>query len=529
MAFFPHIGTSAVGFQFTALAETTFSGVLDSIVSDLGAGIGNWSLWDDQRVSGSGNFITAYGNCGGNDTGATTNFTAWTNGQNVPSTGGAGYWGSANGINTEAYPLRTSMSFDKGNNWYVIQNVPTSASGGGSVSNWGFNIDRNYAGTTFTTGQPYWVKLTKYIILQYTSAQKTFYVLLARPDSACDILRVQVYETWNNSTHVGTNPGPMEIMRGSDVTENVYWNNNWDAQPVKYMLWLLPEVFGLWAGYGSGQAASTYAISTKNIGNQLFKRSDFVYIGNLDTSQVRTNDPNALVFACSNTQLSGFASWWNALYGNTPNPNTPGGSFGAMRCLRTLQGELWSMPSGGNNVSRPALWNMNNQYAVWPRTMPYHYRLDSTLADTLYRTQCAEVDVYHVGGPNALWGSAGGTGSIMNTTGSAYNEGKRGTMRYLKFPSFNPSGGHLMQLNSADDGNIYILFRATWPQRSAGVTTFPGATNYNLNDSSVGSDSSFAAMSSFAYSAKTGQIGEVTVASQNTSVVFRWFMMPINL
>lgn len=484
--FFPHMNGNPT--EFVALPETTYSGVLDSIVADVGVGINGWTLYDDMRVSGVNFPIAAYGNVGGVDSVTAVAWGAFSSGSALPLT--ASYWSpsAGNSIGADQYPGRTQISVDKVN-WYTIADRARYIGG-----RWTFSLDRPYAQST-VSGVPYFVKMTKYIVLKCTSLKKSFYVLLARPDSACDILRVQIFEDWDNVNHVGTNGSNMEIMRGTGYPDIAYWDNNWDNQPVKYMLWLLPDVFGLWASFG-----------TAPVGVDVNVYADFCYAGNLDTTGIRDSDPGALVWGCTHMRLSGFGVLYGQLWNQAMTANSMNGNVGGLRCLRTLQGEYWSMPLPGTG-SRPNGWNVSNQYALSPRAMTYHHRVDSGLLDLGGRVQFTEFDVYQTG---------------MSAGTMMFNEGKRGMMRYVKCPVNNPSGCHLVTLGPAEDGNTYIIFRVSPPFRYA-----------MYNSLASGDIEDVSKVSSFAYSAKytgsSANLGEIYIPSPSDVILFRWFMMPINL
>ena len=491
--FFAHISGAGVG--FTCLAEATYSGVLDSIVADVSAsgGANGWTVYDDQRVSGTGNFLVGLGNIGGYDAGPSNAYCDWNSGSSTANVANS-RWNNngGNGAGTELYPGKTNISFDA-KNWYLVNTLPGLS--GGSNTNWSFALSTNYSGTTFTA-QPYYVKLQKYIVLKCSHAQKDFYVLLARPDSPCDILRVQVFEAWDNSAHSGTNGSNQEILRGLDGPDTTFWSNNWDQQPCRYLLWLLPGAFAIWAGFGAGPTDRVI-------------QYDFAYAGNLDTTNLRSNDSNALVFACSNQRLSGFGvNSNNQNYTQGLFANSFGGLWGGARVLRTLQGDLWSMVSGTPSGSiRPSGWNPTNQYGIWPRAATYLDRVDIAWLDRSNRFLFTELDVYQMGS------------SALNT-GSFYSEGKRGQMRYIRFPVGNPSGGHLMTIGPADDGNTYVMVKSFY-------TSNPGVNpsgSYAFND--FGQENK---MSGFAYTRKFGPLGEVNALGNSDVVWLRWFMMPTNI
>jgi hypothetical protein len=513
ISFFPHVGGASTAYN--PLAETTFDSILDSIVLDVGAGQNGWTLYDDQRTLGTTNFIQAYGNYGGVEgpAGGTTALTNWTTGTSAAPN--SSNWASAAGNNagTELYAGRTQIALSSSNNngWYTV-NSTASLIGG----LWNFTLTTNFTGSTYSNG-PYFVKLQKYIVLRSTgSLNKTYYMLLARPDSACDILRVQAWETWTSGSATGTVAGPMEIMRGTETCDTVNFTSgtgagSWGGMPVKYMLWLLPSgVFGLWAGLGS-------CITNAQ------PRSDFCYAGPLDTTGVTGSDSNAVVFVCSNTQLSGFGAWPQTAYNQTFSQGTLGGNTSAARCLRTLAGEAWSMPISGANSTRPNGWNPNNQYTLWPRGMPYFWATDRAQLDQGGRVQYTEFDLYQVGG-----NSLGQGVNSWNPSGSAFNEGKRGTLAYLKCPITNPSGLHLVTIGAGPDALNYVMFKVWYPQGTA--APYNTYRQYDIGGlSSVEEKLTGFASSWKITGAAATPLGDLGGTTSAWIMWYRWLLMPINV
>src|SRR5512140_191782 len=50
--FFPHTGIINGG--YTALAPSSYTNILSDIVTDIGAGVNGWTVFDDQRAPGGG-------------------------------------------------------------------------------------------------------------------------------------------------------------------------------------------------------------------------------------------------------------------------------------------------------------------------------------------------------------------------------------------------------------------------------------------------------------------------------------------
>jgi hypothetical protein len=337
-------------------------------------------------------------------------------------------------------------------------------------------LDRNYVGTTTTTatGHNIYEKSGPYIVLKHTSSQKTFYVLIARPVSYGIGLRVQVFEAWNAGTHVGTNGGPQEEMRCFEDG-----NGRSGTTALQYMLFLLPDALGLWLSGSTSEAGAN--------------NSDFFYAGNLNP--LRVGDNTCLIQACTHQDLSGIKVDANPGY----NALTATNRIGAAPMFQNISGQTWNDPRA------VASWTGANEYAIVPRGFSYQFGLDRTNLDDGAKFQFCELDAFWTGPVGA---------------GFDKNEGKRGELRHLKVPVMNPSGLHLASLGPADDGNTYILFVTSGPNNaSAAPTTYQGDVVYNA-----------APFSGFAWSWRTGSLGQVVVAANTyTAFLSRWFMLPINL
>jgi hypothetical protein len=445
--FFPHTGGSPSG--YTALPQTTYATILDDIVADVTAqaGTNGWSVFDDQR-SGYTPLVLPCNVAGLNWSQGIT----FTNGSQTISYGTYGRFKRSWLVGS------AQVSTDQAN-WYTINALTNQTSG---------TLDRNFTGTGGAFHQAY-EKSGPYIVLKCTSSQKTFYVLLARPVSIGISLRIQIFETWNASTHVGSNGGPMEELRAwEDGTGGT------TALPLQYMLFLLPDVFGLWCG-------------SPGAGGQ----SDFFYAGNLNP--LRVGDGTCLLQACSNQDLSGIYPSLSPAY------NSGGSAIGGASVFRNLAGALWVPPTTNGSYA------LSNNYIIYPRGFYYAFGVDRTNLDDAAKFQFCEMDAY--------WGGASGAGFDKN-------EGKRGQLRYLMCPVMNPSGLHLASLGPADDGNVYVLFRTTYPQQVQS-----GIASYSTQDAIYNA----AAASGFAFSSRTGNLGEVYANNSTTGAFTRWFMMPTNL
>jgi len=454
--FFPHTGGYPSG--YTALPVSTFSTILDDIVADVGTGQNGWTLHDDQR-SGFTPLVWAANVAGANyASGNLTNISFTASSQAISQTTSGRFrrnWIIGGGT------TGTFISTDQ-TNWYYLSALASQVAG---------TLDRNYTGGTAQNHLVY-EKSGPYIVLKCTSSQKTFYVLIARPVSYGISLRLQVFESWNAGTHVGTNGGPMEELRAyEDGTGRA------GTHRLQYLLFLLPDVLGLWV---SGYAADggTYL-------------ADFFYTGNLNP--LRVGDNTCLVQACSHQELSGIYPSTNATY-STANNRT-----GTAPMFKNIGGEMWTNPAAAFS------FNDNCGYMLFPRGASYVFGIDRTNLDDGAKFQFCEMDAYYCGAAN---------------NGFTANEGKRGELRHLKVPVMNPSGLHLASLGPADDGNTYLLFKVSGPQQLVtAITSLMGDTVYNSN-----------AASGFYFNWRNGTLGDLNVATSNYQTMgTRWFMMPINL
>jgi len=454
--FFAHTGGSPSG--YTALPVTTFDTLLDAIVTDVGAGQNGWTLYDDQRSA----FTPLVLPCNVNGLNITNQGIVFTNGSSAISQNTYGRFRR----NWVPGISGTYISVDQ-TNWYYCSAIASQTAA---------TLDRNYTGTTTSaaTGHNIYEKSGPYIVLKHTSSQRTFYVMLCRPVSYGAGLRVQVFETWNAGTHVGTNGGPQEEMRCFEDG-----NGRSGATVLQYLLFLLPDAFGLWLGGAASEPGVTM--------------SDFFYTGNLNP--LRVGDDTCLIQACTSQDLSGIKVDATPAYSVATANNRIGGA--AM--FRNIAGTVWVDPRA------VASWTGSNEYAIVPRGFSYQFGIDRTNLDDGAKFQFCEMDAYWTG-----------------PTGSGFdkNEGKRGELRYVKVPVMNPSGLHFASLGPADDGNTYVLFGTSGPNtQSAAPTSYVGDVVYNT-----------ATFSGFAWSLRNGTLGQVSVSgSLNVLFTTRWFMMPINL
>ena len=505
--FFPHTGlqTSA----YTPLPKTTGDNLLNDIVADIGAGVNGWTLWDDQRtnltdlyyppvinfgidrstyLSGYGQYVY-YAFVNGNSTGTcymNNTEAAYDWYRAVRSFAPSGSSGNVSG---------SQITLD-GTNFYTIVNVYPGS--GQATDNPKIYLDRNFAQGSVNVAAIR-AKIWGYIVLKCTSAQKTFYVKLTRPASNADGLMVRAFETWDNVAHSGTVGGPSEILRTHNTNVGV---KSTDA--LRYVLWLLPDVFGLYMG------GDPYN------GNPASKISDFIYIGNL--TPYRAGDTDCLIQCCTNNEYSGLA----AMAGSTYAP-------GVAVCLRGLNpSNTWADPTVSGNP--PAVGYLNTggvyyvprytggcMYQISPKGVPYYQNPWRAAYDNYGRFQICELGVF------SAEQCSNGSGNPLG------NEGKRGDMKHVKLPLFNPSGFNLVQFGPADDGNTYLIIRADFPYGS--VTA---GYNYGINyppvtpgGSNVGPN--VGVWSGWAHGTKTYVSGEITDGGGSMICVPNYFLMPTNL
>ena len=483
--FFPHVGTYQAG--YTSLPSSTQATILDNIVADVGAGVNNWTVWDDQRSAATPLVVNA--NQGWLNVNNTYGQFTFTNGSSTFSQTNCRFPRDVNlGV--------TQISMDQ-TNWYTINTVNNGGSAGlgASLSLTGV-LDRNFTGTSTTTGRPF-VKMPKYVVLKCTSTQKTFYVLIGQVGYG-DPVRLQVFETWDATAHTGTNPGPQETMRAY----------NWygpGTRRIQYILWLLPDAFALWTSGLPGEIANgaNQPTGANFLANGVaIPWADFFYAGNL--SPYRSGDNTCLVQACTNQELSGIYVT-QGVYNSTLAAMCDSFNGGAPM-MYALNGSKWRDPAPGIVSTFPG----HNVYSLWPRGPAYFYGPDRTTLDEAGKMQYCEVDAYQVGQVN---------------NGLYVSEGRRGEVRYLKYPIHNPSGQNLISYGASDDGNVYICVRTTYPfvygnytgLRDTTDTTNADVANYN-------------ALSGFAHTNRNGNFGELLCAPSYLNVrIPRFFLMPINI
>lgn len=462
MSFHPHTGGLLSG--FIALPMTTFDTILDSIVADVAAAIAagkanGWTLHDDQRAPAG---IVVVPVChGGHNTPANPNATLTAGATALvvaaPSRIGRHWLPGVTEINVSSgTPLFTPSGA-----WGTVSAIASDTAATMAV---GWPNATLIAAASRTMIE----KAFGFVVLKCTSAQKNFYVRIIRPKSYADALRYDVWETWDAATHTGTNPSNQEILRAYDTRFT-------GAKQLQYILWLMPDSIGLWAGADPGNITGT-------------NYWDLFYAGNM--SPVRAGDSNALVHGCSNQELSGWA------------PASSSGALitdsdGSMQVLREVgAGSVWqALPSSFTPL--PALATFSPRAPIYCED-PYRPLLDDT-----NRLAMSEIDIYQAGG-RAYGGN---------------NEGRRGAMRYFRVPCGNPSNNHLVTFGPAEDGRIYVLVRASYPFWRGSANTLTFDTN---------SSNSYPA-TAFGWGYRAPNYNEVSSGITAFYAISRWFLLPVDL
>jgi hypothetical protein len=500
MAFFAHIGAlnAPVG-GYTVSAISALNTVLDNIVADVAAAVtagtnNGWTLHDDQRNGSAPNTSTLWAIPANNNVHGFT-------GQGYPN----GYVVAAGATSMTHNSYSAPSGWGMNRKW--VANQTKVLLGNSSNSPWTVvgttthtvtAIPNDYT-ATLGTGWSYTALASTsdgtqnnssvmelaqgYIILKCTSTQKTFYVAIIRPISTGDGLRCQVFETWDNTTHIGTGCSYQEILRA-------YTSPTALTAPLQYMLWLLPDAFGLWIN-GDVSIAPLY-------GNCWI--SDFYYAGNL--TPYRAGETSCLIAACTNTEQSMLVAV-GSLTSAGSTGTTGGSAFSASyrevtKATIQIFGNLYP---GINNK-----WVMQRFHSADPYTHSLLVAngityLDITLPlfDELGLLQLQQFDVYDI--PNATYSRIGQTG-------------KRGTVKYLRTPVGNPSGYGLYSFGPGDDGHAYIMFYGGLAYSAIAWAGQPGSVN-----GATANPGDQYAMTAFAQNSQGGtRMG-----------YWRYFLMPIDI
>lgn len=502
--FFPHVGLTSVG-GYTPLPVTSVTGILDSIVTDIGAGVNGWTVFDDQRTTGVTYPWAVYVWHNGaytNSVSTVNNCFTFTNGSNQAwCSADVGYNWAASITSGEVQctgvvPVANQppISVD-GTNWYRA-----------AYTTWAYprisaTLDRNFAqASTFTANLS--MRLEKYIVLKCTSTTKTFYVSIGQVPGTT-FLYVQPWEFWNNTTHAGTGGGQIEVCRGG------YWDNRYAVYPtytasveVQYVMCLYPEAMFFWI-----HEENNYP---PNYGPTAEVATAF-YVGNLDTTGIKSSDPDALWFGCSDTSNSGIRCTGGVDHA------TQWTQWGSSQCLRTSNGAIWQQFN-----TYHAWAPKDNMYMFTPRGRPYTKALDSNInISNQGYFNILDVDIYQVGMNDA----------DSTALGAQWcSEGRRGKVRYLKVPAFNPSGMHLATFGPSQDGYTYMMIMCSYPFLGAGNLVNGGVTSLmqiDVNTQSV--PSSFAEGNGPMGSGHTydSTFSDITSNIGTSTSLYRFLMIPM--
>lgn len=494
-----HCGGS--GTNFTSLPTVCTTGILDSIISDLSGAVASgtnngWTLYDDLRATtgttdawiGTNPLVMIANGILNQVTDANNNwYTATSGSANAICNNNNGYnWAYAiSGVSGSG----TQISWDRVN-WYKAY-----------YSAWATyvtaTLDRPFAQATQGTRYLYQRGL-QWAVLKCTSqnSQRNFYLLIGcTPErGGGPTLYMQVWENWDTTLHQG-------YGNSSDMEATIIWWAgvvNPALMKARYILWLLPDVFALWTAPATGATWNGPGLMS------------FTYIGNLDTTNIRSNDVDATVFIPGQTTYSGRNCGGAGGQGTT---SVPGSGGGAITCFRTVGGYPWG------NIGYGSLY-MENQYQVYPRSRPYAFDSLVPNFDVNGTFVYTEADIIHT--------------PANTVTSNAYivnlgSDGIRGKLRYLKLPVSNPSF-MFMTTVSGSDGN-YILLRQGPTMYSTNQTTAPavfGVENFNVGGVGAGRNYMTGWAWSFsAVAAAAATFGDVTNVAGNGGGYYNYIMMPI--
>ena len=489
-SFNPHVGDSVNG-GFTPLPNIKNDDFIDSIVQDVGPGVNGWSVYDDMRTSGSSYPILyrtwiGSGILNASETDRTNYGFNFVNGS--PFVSGNLNYGFDWAYTIQQWPGLTPISVD-GTSWYNAGWYSTA--GAYRVA----RLEVNFSGTSGYRNAVY-QRCTYYVVLQCSSSQKTFYVMIgqAKDRTGGPFIFTQCFETWNTGTHAGTNGGPFEWVK--PVVEG----GTLMSVRMQYISWFLPDVFALWTRgiYGSGTP-------TEN----------FLYIGNIDTSTTWNpgTESDALVHITGDTTYSGYTLPGPKLAVYQANPggsNGPFYTFSPIQCLRTAGGVIWKTPTAYNDA------NYLNSYQIFPQGRPFHLDVTQQMSDTQSRVNMIGLDLWHVGSPYS----------------ALVTEGKRGTLKYIKMPMGVPAGQNLVCTNVASDGYSYITLKTGpgWVPKMYTESRSPATINTTIfnqvNNQCTGWG--WTSKSAYASSVAYNPVGECSTDRNTDSMILLYVMMPIN-
>jgi len=416
MAFKGHLGSNYTGTG--SLPLSTFGTFLDDIVADVSAanasGTANgWSLYDDQRN------LTSTMNCGWIRGGGPSTLNALAQAitftsasQQITITSNAGGPQLLEDLGSFAsFGLEITSGTLAGatSSWYGVLGAASNASASITTAFTGTSrISVTYLRVTGAqAGHNY-----GYVVLKNTAGDgmRDLYVQIMRTPSYSTVCNVQAFSSWNSATHVGTDPGPQDVMRGHSTVAT-------SSSAILYALNLLSGCFML---YTNGDS-STY-------------QGDLVYHGNIDPTNGPTSDVSASVWASNHQTKSGFI---NA--GRSTSFATTNAPQGGATMIKGFSNQTWV------TGSQP----YENTIELVPRGRVYID--DPTLSQLDLNSQFQMVGVDVIAGQQSA---------------TSANLLRRGGLRYLRYPLSWPSGMNLQKIAPADDGNDYLILRCNYPNRT---------------------------------------------------------------
>jgi len=420
--FFPHTGI-AFG-DYTALTTSFASGILDSIVADVGAGVNGWTVYDDQRRNTvTGTMPTMYVANNGRWSNGNTGAQSWRFVTNSVYFSGNASYGHSTAQQIPLYNTGTAglqISVDA-ITWYSAG----FWSGGGLTGDGAGILDRPFQGASVNTTNLY-MRCPASIVLKCAStASRDFYVQIAMPASGNSgpALFFRTLETWNSGSGTGGGWGAWEGMRLGIAMYGAPTGSN-----TQYVMCLYPEAFFFWMGTnGTSKATSFYA-------------------GNLDTSDgaAISADKGALWSGMSDTSYSGMLKAPGSIW------NTTNKWFGNSLLNRSTTNEPASAVVDAyhsTNIRKNASYSTKvrgRSYIDYPWQASVNYDGQVELLD---------IEIYN----------AGRTDDVNYDGGAGIWEAReqfRGTIRYLKTFGTNPISKHLVTHQIAGGGTKYICLRA---------------------------------------------------------------------
>lgn len=280
MAYYLHTGRAGeLAMPFQSGDNAAVTGILDQIVADIGAGVGQWSLYDDLRADANKIVRTGYLTfaSSGNTAGAYS-VAASTTLHPASST-------------ARELSLGSEISQVAAGAWRTITAI--GGTGATGTINAAFSATPGNGAAVYTRHRG--------IVLRCNSALRDFFILIRETNNGRMPITLQVYETWDPVTHTGTVGGPEDWMRARfNGAETYFWGTTLvgsvdpKTKKVQYVLLLKDESFTLWL---SGDPAEGTVSAAGPV------LSDLIHIGHLH-EQTYANDDYAIVHLPTTTYHS---------------------------------------------------------------------------------------------------------------------------------------------------------------------------------------------------------------------------------